>query len=226
MARRTKTPADAVAHVLVKSRRRCCLCVALRNDFTEKRGQIAHLDRDPSNNDLDNLAFLCLEHHDQYDSRPSQSKGLTMDEVKRYRAALTEETPRAERAPDVRVRVDPAIAGVSSDEIEYVLVMAVENHSSTSIFLRNIQLLLSDEQMLFFPRDYFTGHLNASREIRPGEAWKFHVGLEALFSDGRKPENFRGVFAVDEIDRAFRFDGKHFDGTIRGLYEQFVGNNS
>ena len=60
----------------------------LTGDLSEKKGQIAHLDRDPSNSDPDNLAFLCLEHHDEYDSRPSQSKGLTIEEVKRYRADL------------------------------------------------------------------------------------------------------------------------------------------
>ena len=53
-----------------------------------KKGQIAHLDRDPSNNALDNLAFLCLPHHDEYDSTTSQSKNLTIHEVKRYRAML------------------------------------------------------------------------------------------------------------------------------------------
>jgi len=53
-----------------------------------KKGQIAHLDRDPQNNRLDNLAFLCLEHHDQYDTRTSQSKGWTIAEVEQYRALL------------------------------------------------------------------------------------------------------------------------------------------
>lgn len=85
---RTPTPPDVVAEVLATSRRRCCVCFALRNDSAEKKGQIAHLDHNPSNNTPDNLAFLCLEHHDQYDSKTSQSKGLTIDELKRYRTEL------------------------------------------------------------------------------------------------------------------------------------------
>jgi len=88
MADRKKAPDDVVADIVTACRRRCCICFGLRNDDNEKRGQIAHLDRDPANNAIDNLAFLCLEHHDQYDSRTSQSKGLTIDEVKRYRTAL------------------------------------------------------------------------------------------------------------------------------------------
>jgi hypothetical protein len=49
---------------------------------------MAHLDQDPANSAAENLAFLCLEHHDQYDSRTSQSKGLTPQEVKCYRVEL------------------------------------------------------------------------------------------------------------------------------------------
>lgn len=88
MARRKKIPADVVADITSACRRRCSICFALDKDDKEKRGQIAHLDHDPSNNAPDNLAFLCLHHHDDYDTRRSQSKGLTIDEVKRYRTEL------------------------------------------------------------------------------------------------------------------------------------------
>jgi hypothetical protein len=57
---------------------RCCV----------KTGQIAHLDHNHNNNEPDNLAFLCLVHHDQYDSKTSQSKGLRENEIKRYRTEL------------------------------------------------------------------------------------------------------------------------------------------
>lgn len=53
-----------------------------------KQGQIAHLDHNPANSTAENLAFLCLEHHDQYDTRASQSKGLTFQEVSAYRSEL------------------------------------------------------------------------------------------------------------------------------------------
>lgn len=80
--------ANVVDSVLVSCRRRCCICFGLNRDSTEKAGQIAHLDRDNQNGALDNLAFLCLQHHDEYDRRPSQSKGLTIGEVKQFRAEL------------------------------------------------------------------------------------------------------------------------------------------
>jgi hypothetical protein len=76
--------------VLIASRRRCCLCVFLRGLDEECRGQIAHLDRNPSNSNFGNLVFLCLVHHDEYDSRTSQSKGLMVEEVRQYRDQLYE----------------------------------------------------------------------------------------------------------------------------------------
>ena len=73
---------------MVQSRRRCALCFGLGGDVSEKRGQIAHVDRDASNSVFDNLAFLCMNHHDQYDSKTSQSKGLNPEELKTYRDRL------------------------------------------------------------------------------------------------------------------------------------------
>lgn len=74
--------------MLVQSRRRCCVCYGLKRDDSVKKGQIAHLDHDRNNNTLRNLTFLCLEHHDEYDTRTSQSKGLTRAEIERYRREL------------------------------------------------------------------------------------------------------------------------------------------
>lgn len=81
---------DFEADVLFESRRRCCICYGLNRDLNVKAGQIAHLDKNNSNNSYDNLSFLCFEHHDQYDSKTSQSKNFTIKEVKRYREELKE----------------------------------------------------------------------------------------------------------------------------------------
>lgn len=78
------------AKVLARSARRCCLCFSLKRDFTEKEGQLAHLDQNPANGAEDNLAFLCLRHHSLYDSRTSQHKNYTIVEVKSARGALYE----------------------------------------------------------------------------------------------------------------------------------------
>lgn len=88
MTKRKPIPKQTETELLTLCRRRCCLCFGLDRDLTQKRGQIAHLDHDPANNRPDNLAYLCFDHHDQYDSRTRQSKGLTIEEVKRYRRLL------------------------------------------------------------------------------------------------------------------------------------------
>ena len=97
--RRTKISTNTEKQVLTKCRRRCCICFGLDRDTQLKSGQIAHLDGERNNNDIDNLAFLCLHHHDQYDSQTSQSKGLTIHEVRDYRTELEEAIASAWKEP-------------------------------------------------------------------------------------------------------------------------------
>ncbi len=92
MTTRPPIPLPTERAVLIKSRRRCCLCFWLKGIDEVQRGQIAHLDHDRTNNNEDNLCFLCTkEHHDDYDSKRSQSKGLQKGEVKYYRDELYKE---------------------------------------------------------------------------------------------------------------------------------------
>ncbi len=86
--KRKEASSEDEAKVLIESRRRCALCFGLKGDLSEHKGQIAHVDRDPTNSEFKNLAFLCLEHHDAYDSKTSQSKSYTPDELTTYRGEL------------------------------------------------------------------------------------------------------------------------------------------
>lgn len=88
MAGRKRIPNSIQAEVLVQSRRRCCVCFGLNRDNQVKKGQIAHLDGKRDNNKIENLAFLCFDHHDEFDTSTSQSKGLNIREVLRYRDEL------------------------------------------------------------------------------------------------------------------------------------------
>jgi hypothetical protein len=91
---RQKISHETQAKILAESRRRCCICFGLDRDVTRKKGQLAHIDQDSSNNAPENLAFLCMDHHDEYDSSTRQSKGLTKIEVIGYRKELLEELKR------------------------------------------------------------------------------------------------------------------------------------
>lgn len=85
---RKKLDSFTETKILTKSRRRCCLCTGLYGDYSEKKGQIAHLDKNNSNNNIENLCWLCFDHHSQYDSTTSQHKNYTKQEVKEYRNTL------------------------------------------------------------------------------------------------------------------------------------------
>ena len=49
---------------------------------------MAHINKVPSDNRPENLAWLCLEHHDSFDSVSSQSKNYTKAELSRWRDKL------------------------------------------------------------------------------------------------------------------------------------------
>lgn len=112
---RRAIPTDTQTAILVRSRRRCCLCFGLERTLDIVPGQLAHVDRDPSNHALENLAFLCLRHHDAYDSRTRQSKNITAAELVRYRDDLYLVMDRAFTAPVVvggrRTRVAGDVTG-------------------------------------------------------------------------------------------------------------------
>lgn len=88
MSTRRPIPKNIETRIVVQCHRRCCLCYYLNQRDEVRRGQIAHLNRDATDYTMDNLVYLCLEHHDEYDSRTSQSKGLTSAEIRHYRDLL------------------------------------------------------------------------------------------------------------------------------------------
>lgn len=81
---------DAVAkQVLVKCRRRCCLCYFLEGDSGQKDGQLCHIDGNSAkSDDEENLVFLCLRHHNEFDTKSFQAKGLMEEEIKYAREKL------------------------------------------------------------------------------------------------------------------------------------------
>jgi len=110
--KRKKIPTSFEIAVLEKSRRRCCLCFYLAGDSGEKDGQIAHLDQNRSNYEKANLVWLCLKHHDHFDSTTSQAKGYTVAEVKRYRNKMYLELAKFD------VRAEGQTHAAKSDRVE------------------------------------------------------------------------------------------------------------
>lgn len=128
---RKKIPDDIQKEVLVSSRRRCCICYGLHRDIAIKKGQIAHLDGDNENYKFDNLAFLCFDHHDEYDGKTSQSKNFTIKEVKEYRAELYENVLTA---IDTTKKTD--YSEIKKSEIKTLIIEILEDNYGSINSLR------------------------------------------------------------------------------------------
>lgn len=151
-ARKALSPAVETA-ILCKSGRVCCLCWGFERDAGRKPGQIAHLDKDRSNNSESNLCWLCLAHHDEFDGRTSQSKGLTRAEVVVYREQVYAEVaagnfPRAytgDRAVlEVEITNESFVSYLGRHDLDwqvYWLRLKVSNVGCALTGLKDLRLL-------------------------------------------------------------------------------------
>lgn len=201
MTKRKQLPPDIQTKVLVDSGRRCCVCFGLNGDLSIKRGQIAHLDHDPNNNSLDNLVFLCLPHHDQYDSRTSQSKGFTIKEVKLYRDELYQRTEQAKTQREI----------VTQEKASYRLLHRIQSGKELVSVAGNALIYRFDndepetEEEMMLIRNFFSNVVDLCEDIgRSGSgageavstAFWFNSIIEELKKQGYK------VFGQREGDEA------------------------
>jgi hypothetical protein len=78
--RKNNIPPDVAAKVQFLSNRTCCVCRR-----QGKPVQIHHIDSNPANNDIDNLAVLCLDCHMQTLISGGFSRKLDANQVRLYR---------------------------------------------------------------------------------------------------------------------------------------------
>ncbi len=152
MADRKRPTSEVEADVLLASRRRCCICYGLHRDLSVKQGQLAHLSRDPSDSSADNLAFMCLEHHDWYDTKTSQSKGPAVEEARHYRAALYDELRRGDEADARLTTVPQLVAGPNTIEFQKI-----------DVFDDRLQL----QWIIRRPPERWLGKYDVAKDLRP-----------------------------------------------------------
>jgi hypothetical protein len=114
VAKRKKLATAVVERLLVACRRRCCLCYFIGGDRSVRKGQIAHLNKRADDDRIENLVYLCFDHHDEFDSMTSQSKGLTEGEVRTWRDRLVAEletTPEPSNAVTTQIATEVATSG-------------------------------------------------------------------------------------------------------------------
>lgn len=102
---RVKILPEVREEVLMRCRRRCCVCFGLRGDLGIKDGQLAHLDQNRVNPKIENLAFLCLECHKQFDTKGNRVLGFTPAEVRHYRDLLHEKLGHDHVEWSLKVRI-------------------------------------------------------------------------------------------------------------------------
>lgn len=77
---RKKIPHEIEAEILYINDRTCCIC-----KHSTKGAQIHHIDGNPDNNDPNNLAVVCTEHHDEIHKSGGFTKGISPTLLKKYK---------------------------------------------------------------------------------------------------------------------------------------------
>lgn len=112
---RIPIPADVAAELEYRADRTCCVCREPRRPT-----QIHHIDDDPSNNNPENLAVLCLDHHHETQVSGGFARKLDAAQVRRYRdewhrvvedrrtrpVERSSDPPRTDREPDASHRLE------------------------------------------------------------------------------------------------------------------------
>ena len=79
MPKRKSIPPKIEREILFRNEASCCVC-------GKNNVQIHHIDGNHSNNELRNLAVLCIEHHDQASSKSSMTRRLSPTLIKKFKS--------------------------------------------------------------------------------------------------------------------------------------------
>lgn len=117
---RTNIPTDVASEVMFSSNNTCCVC--------QERGkpvQIHHIDEKPDNNDLHNLALLCLECHNETQVKGGFGRKLNGSTIIRYRNDWIKRVVKRRTAAD-NMAVNRRVVGL--DEEFALRVQTDEEH--------------------------------------------------------------------------------------------------
>jgi hypothetical protein len=241
--RRETTAPDIAAKILFWSDRTCCVC--------RERGkpvQIHHVDGDHTNDEINNLAVLCLACHTETQIRGGFHRKLDGDQVVLYRmdwysivarertAAMQREGPPAQEASNPRI-IASIIENLKEAKEFALLAMQYERIGANDLRDKYIELALSnrveDSEIIFLramqgrrdliPRDAIY------REVKRLEKCKDWLQLARLYKDvgdHRQAALFycKGVIPSIEANRIFTaaYYLKELckEGIVEALFEQ------
>ena len=96
---RTEVPDKTAAELQFLSNRSCCICREARRAI-----QIHHIDENPSNHEIDNLALLCFECHNDTQLRGGFGRKLDAEQVVKFRNDWHKcvEAERSQLRPEIK----------------------------------------------------------------------------------------------------------------------------
>jgi len=117
---RVGIPKDIATECLYSSDRTCCVCCD-----PGKPIQLHHIDENPANNLLENLAVLCLHCHEQTQITGGFGRKLDAQQVVRYRHAWLERVAhRREQADALAIQTINGVVSVSMTNADHILTQA------------------------------------------------------------------------------------------------------
>jgi hypothetical protein len=174
---RVKIPSSIRSQVLIENQHSCCIC--------GKSGvQIHHINANPSDNSLENLAVLCLPHHDEATNITGLSAKLKSAEIRKYKEnwefSCKERTNRAIRSFNTFFMLDYKNAE---------RIRQVYSQLSTSEYKKAYEILTSDfqeEEIARRKSKYFSN-------MEPNTSWNEHTKrlLEAVLEENPHPKIFQ-----------------------------------
>ncbi len=197
------------------------MCFCLDDDHGLKRGQLAHIDRNPENDAPENLAFLCAAHHDEYDITSLQTKGYKADELRKYQEILhaymeswapqlhtkrSRNTPgrRAGRRAGVSLEVYDRRIPIYHKTIQFVRDVASDLRPEIKLILKfssdtEEALFLFDENIA----EYLTGLFNRALRLHTVDLMR-----AGMWTDDRDAEKFAAL-VKEQTDLAVWFTEQH-----------------
>jgi hypothetical protein len=208
--KRKDFPIEVQLEILLKCRRTCALCYYLEGELNWKPGQLAHIDRDPSNVSKENAAYLCMPHHDEYDSERSQTKKFLPAELK----ACQEQLYEVFKGNDWRSVGSRSVEHTSRHKHPGVSLQVYERrlpiYKATIEFLRDVLVNLKPDipRIFRFARDteealfLFDDVIAKYLDELAGKASRLH-SLElrrgAMASDDREIEGFQSLVKEEMV---------------------------
>lgn len=122
--------------------------------------------------------------------------------------------------PDVRIKVQPALAGIQGVGLVSVLTITVQNHSPVTVYLGNVFLELRNGNVYLPLGDPFTGEYQKRRELHPGDSYTLNVDPAQLLTKKLPPKDIACAAVRDAIDRIYRSEKAEFRAALETVIEE------